>query len=60
METGERTIASHAIKSTDGTIFVFHSVYTQDSNEEMNRHLVKHGDNVKDIGFAVENCRAFY
>ena len=39
---------------------MFCSVYQQDSNEEMNRHLVKHGDGVRDIAFTVEDSRAIY
>lgn len=26
----------------------------------MNRHLVKHGDGVKDVAFTVQDCRAIY
>lgn len=34
--------------------FVFNSPYEPD-NEEFGKHLVKHGDGVKDIAFAVED-----
>ena len=27
---------------------------------EMGRHLVVHGDGVKDVAFSVENCRGIY
>ena len=60
LETGERGVASHVVKNADGSIFVFCSVYQQDSNQEMNHHLVKHGDGVKDIAFTVEDSRAIY
>ena len=60
LETGERLVASHAIKNAEGTIFVFQSVYNNNSNETMNKHLVKHGDGVRDIAFTVEDCRAIY
>lgn len=53
-------MASHVIKSGDGALLVFSSVYTQDTNLDMNVHLVKHGDGVKDIAFEVENCKAIY
>jgi 4-hydroxyphenylpyruvate dioxygenase len=26
----------------------------------MNRHLIKHGDGVRDVAFTVEDCRAIY
>ncbi len=60
LETGERSVASHVVKNAEGSIFVFCSVYQQDSNEDMNRHLVKHGDGVRDIAFTVEDSKAIY
>jgi 4-hydroxyphenylpyruvate dioxygenase len=35
-------------------VFVFTSAYEPD-NDEMGRHLVHHGDGVKDIAFTVED-----
>ncbi len=60
LETGERGVASHVVKNAEGSIFVFCSVYQQDSNKEMNNHLVKHGDGVRDVAFTVEDSRAIY
>lgn len=48
------------VRNHEGATFVFSSVYNKDSNEEMNKHLVDHGDGVKDIGFMVEDARAIY
>ena len=41
-------------------MLAFSSVYNEDSNKEMNTHLITHGDGVKDIAFTVENARAIY
>lgn len=60
LETGERTIASHVVRNRDGTTFVLCSVYNKDSNEEMNHHLIQHGDGVKDVAFTVEDSTAIY
>merc|ERR1712080_414770 len=56
LETGSRKVASHAV-CQDKTIFVFKSAYEPDSPENitMGAHLVKHGDGVKDVAFAVED-----
>ena len=56
LETGSRKIAAHAIKQKD-TIFVFKSAYEPGSPEciTMGKHLVDHGDGVKDIAFHVED-----
>lgn len=53
LETGSREIVSHAVKQ-DKIIFVFQSALNPD-NFELGNHLVKHGDGVKDIAFAVED-----
>jgi len=56
LETGNRDVASHVVKQKD-TIFVFKSAYEPDSeiNKTMGRHLVSHGDGVKDVAFTVED-----
>lgn len=38
-------------------VFVFVSAY-EPGNEELGRHLVKHGDGAKDVAFAVEDLDA--
>ena len=48
------------MRNHEGATFVFCSVYNKDSSEEMNKHLVDHGDGVKDISFFVENSKAIY
>lgn len=60
LETGERKIASHAVRNHEGAIFVLCSVYHKDSDETMNEHLINHGDGVRDVAFAVENATAVY
>lgn len=52
LETGERKYASHVVQQNK-IIFVFTSAYQ--ASEEFDEHLVKHGDGVKSIAFAVEN-----
>merc|ERR1719186_1252125 len=56
LETGSRKVASHVIHQGN-TVFVFKSSYEPDSPETimMGAHLVKHGDGVKDVAFAVED-----
>ncbi|XP_070496567.1 4-hydroxyphenylpyruvate dioxygenase [Chironomus tepperi] len=53
LETGSRKLAKHVVKQND-IIFVFVSPYDTD-NYEIGGHLIKHGDGVKDISFAVED-----
>ncbi|XP_007422815.1 4-hydroxyphenylpyruvate dioxygenase [Python bivittatus] len=54
LETGSREVVSHVIKQ-DKIIFVFSSALNP-GNEEMGKHLIQHGDGVKDIAFEVEDC----
>ncbi|KAM3825941.1 4-hydroxyphenylpyruvate dioxygenase [Vipera latastei] len=54
LETGSREVVSHVIKQ-DKIIFVFSSALNP-GNEEMGRHLIQHGDGVKDVAFEVEDC----
>lgn len=48
------------IRNHEGATFCFCSVYNKDSSEEMNKHLVDHGDGVKDVAFYVEDAKAIY
>jgi 4-hydroxyphenylpyruvate dioxygenase len=43
-------------------ILAFSSPYGSDGNEckEMNDHITRHGDGVKDVAFAVDDCRGIY
>jgi 4-hydroxyphenylpyruvate dioxygenase len=56
LETGSREVAAHVVKQNK-ILFVFISPYNP-GNKEMGDHLVKHGDGVKDIAFAVEDLDA--
>ncbi|KAB5567833.1 hypothetical protein PHYPO_G00237360 [Pangasianodon hypophthalmus] len=56
LETGSRDIVSHVVKQGK-IIYVFSSALNP-GNKEMGEHLVKHGDGVKDIAFAVEDCES--
>ncbi|KAK7794861.1 hypothetical protein R5R35_002888 [Gryllus longicercus] len=53
LETGCRREAAHAIRQNK-IVFVFVSTY-EPNNKEMGAHLIRHGDGVKDIAFAVED-----
>jgi 4-hydroxyphenylpyruvate dioxygenase len=58
LETGSRQVATHVI--TNGKcVFAFCTPYHHDE-KEMNDHIVKHGDGVKDVAFQVENATAIY
>ncbi|CAL8400950.1 unnamed protein product [Boreogadus saida] len=54
LETGSREVVSHVIKQ-DKILFAFESALNP-GNQVMGRHLMKHGDGVKDIAFQVEDC----
>lgn len=56
LETGSRQVAAHAVKQ-DKIIFVFANALTP-NNEEMGKHLIQHGDGVKDVAFTVEDLDA--
>ncbi|XP_012943898.1 4-hydroxyphenylpyruvate dioxygenase [Aplysia californica] len=57
LETGCRDVASHAVRQ-DKIIFVFQSMLEPDKPAEMGRHLIRHGDGVKDVAFQVEDLEA--
>lgn len=52
-------MASHVVRKNKITI-VLCSVYNEDSSAEMNAHLIKHGDGVKDVAFTVEDAAAVH
>lgn len=60
LETGVRKVASHVGRNHEGATFAFSSIYNKDSSEEINNHLITHGDGIKDIALNVENCKAVY
>jgi len=50
LETGNREVASHVIKSKNGQCcFVFCTPYGE--NSPINQHVTKHGDGVYDVAF---------
>ncbi|CAH0555965.1 unnamed protein product [Brassicogethes aeneus] len=53
LETGSRKYASHVVRQNK-IVFVFVSAY-KPNEDDIGHHLIKHGDGVKDIAFAVEN-----
>lgn len=53
LETGSRKICKHVVRQ-NRIVFVFVSAY-EPGNHEIGDHLVKHGDGVKDVAFAVED-----
>ncbi|CAH1137994.1 unnamed protein product, partial [Phyllotreta striolata] len=53
LETGHRDYAHHVIRQNEIYI-VFVSPYNP-GESHLNNHLMKHGDGVKDVAFAVEN-----
>ncbi|RMX50996.1 hypothetical protein pdam_00013906, partial [Pocillopora damicornis] len=61
LETGSREVVSHAVKQ-DKIIFVFKSPLNPSGkiSEVMGKHLIVHGDGVKDVAFEVEDCIALY
>lgn len=58
LETASRNVVSWIVKQND-VMFIFKSALLP-GNEEYGAHLVKHGDAVKDVAFAVEDCRGLY
>nr|CAI5862268.1 unnamed protein product [Callosobruchus analis] len=53
LETGNRKYAYHVVRQNK-IIFQFVSPYESDE-KEVNHHIIKHGDGVKDVAFAVES-----
>lgn len=65
LETGDRNVVSHVVRQGKIT-FVFSSPLNPDSEsspvfgQNMWTHLAKHGDGVKDVSFAVEDCQKIF
>ncbi|XP_065155169.1 4-hydroxyphenylpyruvate dioxygenase-like [Atheta coriaria] len=53
LETGSRKYAAHAVRQNK-IVFVFVSAY-EPNEEEIGYHMMKHGDGVHDVSFAVED-----
>ncbi|KAI0243737.1 hypothetical protein L0F63_001363, partial [Massospora cicadina] len=58
LETGHRDIATHVV-AQDDIFFVFQSALNP-GNLSFTQQLGAHGDNVKDVAFAVDDVRAIY
>jgi 4-hydroxyphenylpyruvate dioxygenase len=58
LETGSRHIMTHVVHL--GSIVLAFSSPLEPGNTNMCNHLARHGDSVKDVAFAVDNCRAIY
>lgn len=65
LETGSRDVATHVVRQ-GSIVFAFSSPLHGGAGSssaacaEMNAHLSAHGDGVKDVAFAVSDCRAVY
>lgn len=49
---------THVVKSGE-IVYAFESPLSQD-NEEINAHIAKHGDGVKDVAFTVDDATGIY
>jgi len=58
LETGSRDVVAHVVRQNDIT-FVFMSPLNP-GNKVFADHLEAHGDGVKDVAFAVDDCRGIY
>ncbi|KAI8820748.1 Glyoxalase/Bleomycin resistance protein/Dihydroxybiphenyl dioxygenase [Fimicolochytrium jonesii] len=58
LETGDRDVASHAVRQNN-IVFVFQSPLNP-GNTEFGDHLQLHGDAVKNVAYAVDDCRRIY
>jgi 4-hydroxyphenylpyruvate dioxygenase len=61
LETGNRQEAAHVLKQ-DKIFFVFKSSYGpfEDKENEISKHVSKHGDGVRDIAFTVDDSKKIY
>jgi 4-hydroxyphenylpyruvate dioxygenase len=61
LETGNRKEAAHVLKQ-DKIFFVFKSSYGpfEDKENEISKHVSKHGDGVRDIAFTVDDSKKIY
>jgi 4-hydroxyphenylpyruvate dioxygenase len=60
LETGNRQRATHVLKQGQ-MVFAFCSSYgPEDKDDEHSKHLVKHGDGVRDVAFTVDDAKGIY
>ncbi|ANB13311.1 4-hydroxyphenylpyruvate dioxygenase [Sugiyamaella lignohabitans] len=68
LETGSRCVASHVVQNSDNVRFVFMSALrarSEDTEEqkiikEIQDHISRHGDAVKDVAFAVDDVKSIF
>lgn len=58
LETGSRDVATHVVQNGK-CIMAFSSPY-EPTNKEMNEHIAKHGDGVRDVAFLVDDAAGIY
>jgi 4-hydroxyphenylpyruvate dioxygenase len=58
LETGSRQVATHVVRNNK-FIMAFSSPYSNEQ-KEMNDHISKHGDGVKDVAFLVDDVKLIY
>mmetsp|Transcript_424 Transcript_424/g.568 ORF Transcript_424/g.568 Transcript_424/m.568 type:complete len:187 (-) Transcript_424:667-1227(-) len=58
LETGCRDVVSHVVKQGDIVLCLTSPLNPND--RELGEHIVKHGDGVKDVAMAVDDCRAVF
>ena len=63
LETGERNIVTHVVRQGK-IVFAFSSALNPSGakalGDDLGRHLVMHGDGVKDVAFTVESCQSIF
>jgi len=61
LETGQRNVATHVVKN-GRILFAFATSYGpyEHKDDTMSKHLVQHGDGVRDIAFTVEDATKVY
>lgn len=59
LETGERQVASHVVQQ-GSIVFVLTSPLVPNGSKDLNEHMAKHGDAVKDVAFQVDDVEAIY
>ncbi|XP_074643700.1 4-hydroxyphenylpyruvate dioxygenase-like [Tubulanus polymorphus] len=59
LETNSRQVAAHVVRQNE-IYFVLQSMLEPGKPEDMGKHLVLHGDGVKDVAFQVDDLEAIF
>lgn len=59
LETGSKELATHVIRQNDIVLAFSNTLQPSESNE-IGQYVTKHGDAVKDVAFAVDDCRGIF